>query len=121
MSAEEKSQQAVEREHAAQLPFLKVIVAVIGLAVLMMSVALNLYLVEENAVLKESVSDYSKVRQRAIFYQECHQIMQRMIREMNHVGKKDREVSDILEKYKVPIEMYGLDRIAGVETGKGFD
>ena len=122
MSAKSSGYDA-EREAGAQLTIFKAVLLVMGLACILISAAFNMYLVKENAVLKNSVSEYAKVRQQVIVFREVHQVAQRIVQELKQLATTDNEVDRILKKWERPLRNYGLDRItaSNIAGERGFD
>lgn len=97
----------------AQLPAIKRVLTLVVLAVLVISVCFNVYLLFENSVLKHSVTDYARLRQDVITYKEMQQLVQRMVGEMAQMAKVDKDVRGLLVKYWRPLKRYRLDASTG--------
>lgn len=82
----------------AQLGMLKKIIFLLALAALLVSAALNLYVVFENSSLKNAMVDYRQVRDQV---RNNDIFMRSLIRDLQFLGQKDEEVQKLLTKYSV--------------------
>ena len=116
MAAKPKS--SGPRDIEAVVSTINRVLVLLVLAVLVISVCFNVYLLFENSVLKKSVTEYARLRQERIVYQEMQQVVQRMVGEMAQISRTDKGVRGILVKYWRPLSRYGLDAQTGPTVPK---
>ena len=108
MAAKPKS--SGPRDIEALVSTINRVLVLLVLAVLVISVCFNVYLLFENSVLKKSVTEYARLRQ--------ERIVQRMVGEMAQISRTDKGVRGILVKYWRPLSRYGLDAQTGPTVPK---
>ena len=100
----EDAQPAGHELLAAQMGRLRKMVLLLLVASLAISVCLNLYVVTENRIVKQT---FLRVEQERQSYMELSRFTQRLMMDLQALAKTDKAAQELIDKYKYATDPFG--------------